>query len=114
MAFADRVKETSATTGTGDMTLAGAVTGFQSFNDGVGQNVWFNYVIESQTPGSWEVGRGYLSGATTLVRSRVYESSNADALVNFTGATNIFLTIPADQVMDKGNVVALINRLAMN
>jgi hypothetical protein len=113
MAFADRVKETASAPGTTDVTLAGAVTGFQSFNAAVGVNVWFNYAMESQTPGSWETGRGYLSNSTTLVRSRVWESSNSDTLVNFTGTVNVWLDMPAAQLVDKGNILALINRLAM-
>lgn len=114
MAFADRVKETASAPGTSNVTLAGAVTGFQTFNAAVGLNVWFNYTIESQTPGSWETGRGYLSGSTTLVRSRVWQSSNSGSLVNFAGAVNVWLDMPAAQLVDKGNTLALINRLAMN
>lgn len=114
MAFADRVKETASAPGTGDVTLAGAAdASVQTFNAGVGVGKWFNYGIESQTPGSWEVGRGYLSNSTTLVRSRVWASTNSNALVNFTGAVDVWLDLPAAQIMDKGNVTALVMRLAM-
>lgn len=86
--FADRVKETSSTTGTGNITLAGAVAGFQSFNAAFGTNNEFEYFIEAidgtgVPTGDWEVGDGYLSGTTTLVRDMVRDSSNAGALVSF-------------------------------
>jgi hypothetical protein len=94
--FADRVKETSTTTGTGNITLAGAATQFETFasNFDIGQRL--DYAIVGQTGTEWEVGRGYLSGATTLVRDLVFESSNSDAAVNFSAGTkDVFCTIPA-------------------
>lgn len=94
--FADRVKETTTTTGTGNITLAGAATGFQSFNTAFGTNVYFFYAIAEQSGSGWEVGFGYLSGSTTLVRSTVYASSNSNAAVNFgSGTKDVFNTFPA-------------------
>lgn len=102
---ADRVKETSTSTGTGNFTLAGAYTGFQSFNTAFGTaSVDFIYQIEaidaSGTPtGDWEVGIGYLSDSTTLVRDIVLESSNSDAPVNFSaGSKNVFCAPSADRL----------------
>lgn len=91
--FKARVKDTTTTTGTGDITLSGtAPTGFENFNTAVGTSVRFNYAIELDA--EWEEGEGYLSASTTLVRETVYESSNSDALVNFSAGTkNVFLTI---------------------
>lgn len=85
--FADRVKETSTSTGTGNFTLAGAVSQFETFaaNFDVGQRL--DYAIVGQSGTEWETGRGYLSGATTLVRELVFESSNADAAVSFSAGT---------------------------
>lgn len=94
--FADRVKETSTSTGTGNVTLAGAVAQFETFaaNFEIGQRL--DYAIVGQTGTEWETGRGYLSGTTTLVRELVFESSNADALVNFSAGTkDVFCSIPA-------------------
>jgi hypothetical protein len=90
--YADRVKETSTSTGTGNITLAGAVTGFITFNSAFGFDippnaVRFRYVIEGGTTSEWEVGVGYLSAAATLVREEVLESSNSDALVSFSSGT---------------------------
>ncbi len=96
--FADRVKDTTTTTGTGNVTLSGSPpTGFQTFNDAFGTNKHFFYCIAAGA--EWEVGRGYLSGTTTLVREQVQASSNADALVNFSAGTKeVFNTIPAFNV----------------
>lgn len=94
--YADRVKDTSTTTGTGDLTLSGsAPTGFQTFNAAFGTGTLFYYAIET-TGADWEVGRGTLSASTTLVRSTVLASSNGGAAVNFgAGTKTIFCTYPA-------------------
>jgi hypothetical protein len=111
---ADRVYETSTTTGTGNITLAGAVAQYVSFNAAFGVGVSFYYTIKGTTGTEWEVGEGYLSGSTTLVRSQVYASSNAGALVSFTAATlDVFVTVPAMEVLDKGVQYALRMNLAM-
>jgi hypothetical protein len=104
--IADRVKEFSTTTGTGNFTLTGAVTGFEGFNTAFGIGPSFDYCIESidsatgAPNGAWEIGSGHLSGATTLVRDTVRQSSNADALVAFgTGTKNVFCTLPASVIV---------------
>jgi hypothetical protein len=95
-AIADRVKETTTTTGTGDITLAGAVAQFVTFTSRFAIGDYFNYAIVGQTGTEWEVGRGHLSGATTLVRDVVRASSNADALVTFSAGTkDVFNTAAA-------------------
>jgi hypothetical protein len=100
--LADRVKETSTTTGTGALTLAGAATGYQTFTAAFALNDVFGYCIEGGA--EWEVGRGYLSGTTTLVRDRVLSSSNAGALVSFSAGTkNVFCTQPASEYRDQGD-----------
>lgn len=83
----DRVRESTTTTGTGDITLAGAATQYQSFNTAFGTNVFFPYVIAGQSGSEWEAGIGYLSGSTTLVRNQVTGSSNSNAAVNFSAGT---------------------------
>lgn len=98
MAFvlADRVQETTTTTGTGTITLAGASTGFQSFA-AVGNGNSTFYTIADASGSSWEVGIGtYTSSGTTLSRDTVLSSSNAGSLVNFSAGTkNVFVTFPA-------------------
>lgn len=98
---ADRVKETSTTTGTGNVTLAGAVTQFQTFNTAFGTNVYFYYCIVDGNGTAWEVGRGYLSASTTLVRSVVLASTNSNAAINLSANTHtVFNTISADLIED--------------
>jgi hypothetical protein len=99
MAFvlADRVKETTTTTGTGTVTLLGASTGFQSFS-AVGNSNTTYYTIAGQTGSEWEVGIGtYTSSGTTLSRTTVLSSSNSGSLVNFSAGTkDVFVTYPAE------------------
>ena len=100
MAFvvADRVQETTTTTGTGTVTLLGAVTGFQSFSVIGNGNTTF-YTIADQSGSNWEVGIGtYTSSGTTLARTTVLSSSNSGSLVNFgAGTKNVFVTYPASR-----------------
>ena len=106
--IADRVRETSTTSGTGALTLAGAVTGFQRFSAvcSVGDEV--QYVITEGA--SWEVGVGIYSGTNTLTRSTVLASSNAGSLVNFTGASkDVVLTLPARAAAGIPNRNLLVN-----
>jgi hypothetical protein len=101
--YASRVKETSTTTGTGTITLAGAVTGFRAFNPkiAVGQKV--EYTIEavdgSGVPtGDWEECEGVLATTTTLTRGELLDSSTG-AVVSFAAGTkNVFLTLSATMV----------------
>ena len=98
MAFvlADRVKETTTTTGTGTVTLGGAATGFQSFS-AIGNANSTYYTIAGQGTAEWEVGIGtYTSSGTTLSRDTVLSSSNAGSKVNFSAGTkDVFVTYPA-------------------
>lgn len=94
---ADRVKETTTTTGTGTLTLAGAVSGFQTFNSAKGLSTYFYYCILDANGTAWEVGRGYLSGSTSLVRDVILASSNSNNAINLSAGTHtVFITIPAD------------------
>ena len=73
--LADRVKETTAITGTGTATLLGASTGFQAFTV-VGDGNTTYYAIVGQGTGEWEVGLGtYTLSGTTLARTTVLSSS---------------------------------------
>jgi len=111
--FSDRVKDTTTTTGTGNITLSGtAPTGFKAFATAfvVGDVVY--YCISSSSGSEWEVGYGTLTGSTTLVRTQVLASSNSDALVSLSAGTkDVFCTIPGffmNAGLTKG-VVAAIN-----
>lgn len=99
----DRVKDTSTTTGTGAFTLTGtAPAGFVNFNYEFGLNTVFNYVIDDGA-GNFEVGRGYLSGTTTLVRDTVLDSSNADSLVNFGAGTKTVFCDAPDEYLERAS-----------
>ena len=90
----DRVQETSTTTGTGTLTLAGAVTQFQTFSSAVGNGNTTYYTIYNAGGSLWEVGLGTV-GAGTLSRDTVLASSNSNALVSFTGTLYVFGDYPA-------------------
>lgn len=90
----DRVKETTTTTGTGDVTLAGAATGFQAFSAVCANGDQVGYAIVGTT--EWEVGIGTWNTGNTLTRTKVLSSSNAGALVNFSaGSKDVFNDFPA-------------------
>jgi hypothetical protein len=85
---ADRVKETTAVTGTGAATLLGATTQFQSFQTAFPlAPLDVAYAIVGQSGNEWEVGRGLFTAPSTLSRDTVEYSSNANALVNFSAGT---------------------------
>ena len=105
----DRVQETATTTGTGTFTLAGAVSGFQSFSV-IGDGNTTYYAIVGGT--EWEVGIGtYTALGTVLSRDTILESSNGGTAVNFSAGTkNVFVTYPAEKGLyldASGNAIAL-------
>jgi len=106
----DRVKETTTTTGTGAVSLAGAVTGFETFAAGVGNSNTTYYCIAHQDQAEFEVGLGTLDGdSSDLTRTTVISSSNSDSAVNFSSGTkDVFCTIPASKLIfeDGSNNVA--------
>jgi len=90
----DRVKETTSTTGTGTLTLAGAVGGFDSFAEiGDGNTTYY-----SCTDGTdFEVGIGtYTASGTTLSRDTVLESSGVTASANVNGAVSASTSVAVD------------------
>lgn len=107
---ADRVKETTTTTGTGSVTLLGAVSQFRAFSSAFAVNDYVYYAIVGQTGTEWEVGRGQLTGPTTLARQDVSASSNSNALVSFSAGTkDVFCTVLGQRINDfdtTGKVVA--------
>ena len=109
----DRVKETTTTTGTGAVSLAGAVTGFETFAAGVGNSNTTYYAIVHQTANEFEVGLGTLDGdSSDLTRTTVISSSNSDSAVDFAAGTkDVFCTIPASKlIFEDANNDATIGR----
>ena len=97
----DRVKETTTTTGTGALSLGGAVTGFEAFSAGVGNSNTTYYAISHQTEDEWEVGLGTLDGdSSDLTRTTVISSSNSDSAVSLSSGTkDVFCTMPASKLV---------------
>jgi len=94
--LADRVRETATTTGTGTLTLLGAVAGYRTFSASVGSTYDCYYAIVGRGTGEWEVGIGRNAGGNTLTRVTVLASSNSNALVSFSAGTkDVYSTAPA-------------------
>jgi hypothetical protein len=105
----DRVKETTTSTGTGTITLAGAIQGYQSFSV-VGDGNTTYYTITDGT--NWEVGIGtYTASGTTLSRDTILESSNSGSAVNFSaGVKDVFVTYPAEKAVTLDGTETLTNK----
>ena len=98
----DRVKETSTSTGTGTINLAGAVQGFTTFVAGIGNSNTTYYCIEVDGGADFEIGIGTVTDATpdTLSRDTILRSSNSNNAVNFSaGDKNVFCTQPAGKAV---------------
>lgn len=96
--YADRVADTSSTTGTGAMALDNAnFTGYVNFGEECDNADTIYYSIQHRALDQWEVGLGtYGAGASTLTRTTVYNSSNAGSAVNFSsGIKEVYATFPA-------------------
>jgi hypothetical protein len=96
----DRVKETSTTTGTGTLDLAGAVSGFVTFVAGIGNTNTTYYAIHEQGTANFEIGIGTVTDATpdTLARTTVLNNSlGTTAKINFSGTLDVFCTMPASK-----------------
>jgi hypothetical protein len=106
---ADRVYDTSTTTGTGAFAVSGtAQTGYRTFSSVCSTSDTFYYTIQNASLGEWEVGLGTYSSANTITRTTVISSSNSGSAVSFSAGTkDVFITIPASkgvQADASGNV----------
>lgn len=94
----NRAAETTTSTGVGDLTLLGALTGYQALS-GIGNGNVFPYIItEYPAAVSWEVGVGtYVTGPARLQRTTVLASSNGGAAVNWGAGTKVVMCgLPAN------------------
>jgi len=112
---ADRVQETTNTTGTGAYTLGGVVPSFRTFASVASDADTVYYSITDNV--NYEVGLGtYASSGGTIARTTVFASSNSNNAVNWgSGTKNIFLTYPADKAVieDASNNVSIGNNLVV-
>ena len=96
----DRIRETTTTTGTGDVSLGGADATFDTFSSCMSNSDTTYYAIVHTTYNTdeWEVGLGtYNSTTNALARTTVLAGSNGTSAVNFSaGDKNIFITFPSD------------------
>jgi len=103
--IADRVKDTTTSTGTGAITLAGtAPTGFRTFASAFGSSsIVVGYCIDDEA-GNWEVGKGTFNGTTGLTRDTVRASSNSNTLVSFSAGTKTVFCTASAELLDNANV----------
>ena len=101
LVLANRVRETTTTTGTGAVSLGGAVSGFQGFNTAIGNANTTYYTIVDAATSAWEVGLGtYTAAGSTLSRDTVFASSSGGALVPFAaGVKDVFVTQPSERAV---------------
>jgi hypothetical protein len=112
----DRVRETTNTIGTGTVTLAGAVTGYQTFSSALSNNDTCYYTIAGTSSSEWEVGLGTYS-TNTLARNTVLASSNGGSLVVFSSGTkDVFITYPAGKAVyeDANNNLLLASTVSVD
>ena len=96
----DRVKQTTTTTGTGNIVLNGNVDGFQTFAAALadGDTTYFGIFVPSTN--DYEVGLGtWTEGSATLARTTVLESSNSGSAINITAQAEVFITQPAEKAV---------------
>jgi len=93
----DRVRETTTTTGTGNITLSGADNGFKTFDTVMSTNDTTYYAIVHTSANEFEVGRATYNGSNVLARTNVYSnSSNSIEKINFSSGNKfVFITLPA-------------------
>lgn len=99
MSLFNLARVTTATTGTGTITLGSAAPSFLTFAQaGVTDGAVITYAIEDANGGR-EVGQGtYTASGTTLSRDTVYRSTGAGntAKISLSGAAQVFITAAAE------------------
>jgi hypothetical protein len=105
--LANRAWMSTATSGTGTITLGSALSGYQSFADaGIANGDTVRYTIVDGA--NWEVGTGtYTSSGTTLTRT-VQESSSADSAITLSGSATVFISAAAADILNKHVVSILV------
>ena len=101
--LANRARMTTATTGTGTLTLGAATPGFQSFADaGIADGDQVRYVIEDGA--AWEIGLGTYGASGTVLSRLPQASANAGAAISLSGSAIVFVTAVADDIAQPADV----------
>jgi len=108
----DRVKESTTTTGTGNISLGGALATFDTFQSYLSNGDTTFYAIAHASSGvdEWEVGLGTWNTGNTLSRTTVLAGSNGTSAVTFSAGTkDVFMTYPASKAIVSGEDAAFAN-----
>lgn len=113
MAFVlgDLIRETTTTTSTGSYTLAGPVAGYRAFDDvyDTGDTCWYVATMGSD----FEIALGTFTAPSTLARTTVLKSSNANAAVNWgAGTKKIYVAVPAEYLLILATLQSLLDAKA--
>lgn len=107
MAYFDRVKFTTTTTGTGNITVNSASSGFQTpAGAGMVDGDDARYAIEDGT--AWETGKA-LASSTATVFARTMEKSSTGSLISLSGSATMYFTPTAAQmtaIAERGAMLA--------
>lgn len=111
--IADLVKMPASGGGTGSFVFSAAEDGYQSFFiadclAADGDTTWYS----ARNASEWEIGLGTRVNATTMARTTVLQSSNADAPVNFAAAPTVHCTVPAAYLLAAAGAAFGANRAA--
>jgi hypothetical protein len=103
--FADRVRETSSTTGTADFILTGAVAGFQTFAHGFGPEPIHNVAYAAyDSAGNWETGKGTLNNLVNLSRDLIRTSNLGAGMKSSFGAGLVVFCSPSAEHINNANI----------
>lgn len=104
--LANRVKESSTTTGSGTITLGGATGAYQTFSNALSNGDTTYYTVVNGD--NWEVGLGTYS-SNTLTRDAVLSSSNSNNKINLNGSSSVFIAYPSEKSVykDQNNQVVV-------
>ena len=106
----DRVKATSTTDGLISMVVSGALSGFVTFNAGIGNtNTTYYTIVGEDVPTEWEVGTGvYTNSGTSLSRDTIINSSTGSKVDFSAGTKVVFCTLPAEKALMKDSSDAVV------